>query len=89
MASWLGICPVEVAGRAGVQSGQELRLSGRGAPTLRGAGRGDLFITLRVVTPAVHDQRSQEILRELGRLHPDNVRRGLWSDESELLGVGE
>ncbi len=74
---------------AGVQSGQELRLSARGAPTLRGDGRGDLLITIRVVTPAVHDQRSQEILRELGRLHPDNPRRGLWSDESERLGVGD
>jgi len=68
---------------AGVQSGQKLRLSGRGAPTLRGGARGDFFITIQVVTPTVHDQRSQEILRELSRLHPDSPRRGLWSRTAE------
>lgn len=63
---------------AGVQSGQKLRLSGRGAPSVNGEGRGDLFVAVQVVTPAIHDHRSQEIFRELEELHPENPREGLW-----------
>jgi molecular chaperone DnaJ len=69
---------VKVRVPAGVQSGQKLRLSGRGAPSIRGDGRGDLFVVIQVVTPAVHDHRSREILRELGDLHPENPREGPW-----------
>ncbi|MFQ5789138.1 MAG: molecular chaperone DnaJ [Acidobacteriota bacterium] len=79
---------VRVRVPAGVQSGQELRLSGRGAPSLRGAGRGDLFVTVKVVTPVVYDERSKEILRELARLHPENPREQMASqavDQREVL----
>lgn len=68
---------VKVRVPAGVQSGQKLRLSGRGAPSLRGEGRGDLFVTVQVVTPVVYDARSQELLRELAQLHPENPREEL------------
>ena len=59
---------------AGVQSGQKLRLTGRGAPSLRGGARGDLFVEIRVVTPKVYDDRSRELLRELERLNPMDPR---------------
>jgi molecular chaperone DnaJ len=59
---------------AGVQSGQRLRLSGRGAPSRRGRGRGDLFVVIKVVTPRVYDDRSREILREFDRLNPIEER---------------
>jgi molecular chaperone DnaJ len=36
---------------AGIQSGQQLRLRNRGVPHLRGSGRGDLFLLVRVVIP--------------------------------------
>lgn len=77
---------VQVRVPAGVQSGQKLRLSGRGAPSTRGDGRGDLFVTLQVVTPTVHDHRSREILRELAKLHPDDPREGLWSGSESGRG---
>ena len=59
---------------AGVQSGQKLRLAGRGAPSLRGDARGDLFVEIRLVTPRVYDDRSRELLRELERLNPMDPR---------------
>ncbi len=71
--------PVKVRVPPGIHSGQKLRLSERGAPTLRGDGRGDLFVVVQVVTPVVHDHRSREILTELAGLHPENPRE--WSDE--------
>lgn len=66
---------VKVRVPAGIQSGQKLRLTERGAPTLRGEGRGDLFVTVQVVTPKAYDERSQALLHELARLHPDDPRR--------------
>lgn len=73
---------------AGVQSGKMLRLSGRGAPSLRGEAKGDLFVTIQVVTPVVYDERSQELLRELARLHPENPREEL-ERGSKSAGRGE
>lgn len=54
----------------GTQSGQALRMRGRGLPRLAGEGRGDLYVTVRVEIPRGIDQRTQELFRELGRLLP-------------------
>lgn len=60
---------------AGVQSGQKLRLSGRGAPSRRSpTGKGDLFVQVQVVTPDVVDDRSRVLLEELDQLNPVESR---------------
>jgi molecular chaperone DnaJ len=56
----------EVAVPAGTQSGQEIRLRGRGMPRLRGAGRGDLHVLVTVVVPAKLTKRERELLQQLG-----------------------
>ncbi len=61
----------------GTQSGQKLRLRGKGAPSLRGNARGDLFVDVQVVVPKVADERTKEILRELARLNPEDPRTEL------------
>jgi molecular chaperone DnaJ len=61
----------------GTQSGQRLRLRGKGTPSLRGNVRGDQFVEVQVVVPRVADERSREILRELARLNPEDPRRDL------------
>lgn len=61
----------------GTQSGQKLRLRGKGAPSLRGNVRGDLFADVQVVVPKVADERTKEILRELAQLNADDPRREL------------
>lgn len=50
----------------GTQSGTVFRLRGKGIPYLRGGGRGDQFITVRVETPRNLTGRQKELLRELG-----------------------
>jgi molecular chaperone DnaJ len=79
--------PVTLRVPAGVQSGQKLRISGRGAPSRRAPGgeaRGDLFIVVKVVTPTVYDDRSRELLRELDRLNPLGSRAPRSSELSEV-----
>lgn len=79
--------PVTLRVPAGVQSGQKLRVSGRGAPSRRapdGEARGDLFFVVKVVTPAVYDDRSRQLLRELDRLNPLGSRAPRSSEVSEV-----
>lgn len=68
--------PVKVTIAPGTQSGQQFKVSGRGAPTSSGA-RGDLIIDVKLVLPAATDERSKQLMREFGRLNGEDVRRDL------------
>lgn len=68
--------PVKLRIPPGTQGGQRFRINGRGAVTASG-GRGDLWIEVRVTLPAILDERSKDLLREFGRLHPGDVRQDL------------
>ena len=61
----------------GTQSGQKFRLRGKGAPSLRSKQRGDHYVEVQVRVPRAADERTRELLRELGQLHPENPRRGM------------
>jgi molecular chaperone DnaJ len=65
----------EVVVPPGTQSGQVLRLRGRGLPRLSGVGRGDLHVTVRVAIPRGIDARTQDLFREIGRLLPASPRQ--------------
>jgi len=49
---------------AGVQHGKQLRLRGKGMPSVRGNSFGDLYIELVIETPVNLNQKQKEILRE-------------------------
>jgi curved DNA-binding protein len=52
---------------AGAQSGQRLRLRGKGLAR-RGGGQGDLYAVIRIVVPASLGERERELYEELGRV---------------------
>ena len=58
-------------------SGQVFRLHGKGVPHLKGGGRGDQFLTVKIVLPKQLDARSQDLLREFERLNPADPRAPL------------
>jgi len=60
------------------QSGSKLRLKGQGMPVPRSEQRGDLFAEIQVVTPQIQDERSKELLRELGEINDSAIRKGIW-----------
>ena len=63
----------------GTQSGQKLRMRERGVESAQHAGqRGDQIVTVNVVVPHLNDERSREIMRELGRLNPADPRAALF-----------
>lgn len=49
----------------GTQHEAIFRLRGKGAPSLRGAGRGDQLIVTRIVVPTKLNERQRELLEEL------------------------
>ncbi len=61
----------------GVQSGQQLRLRGKGVPHLGGGGAGDHYVTIKLVTPTGLSERSKELLREFEKTHPSNPRQDI------------
>ena len=72
--------PVRVRVPPGTQSGQRLRLRERGLPRRRDGHRGDLVVELRVVLPAVLDERTKALLRTYGEINAEDVRAVLWRD---------
>jgi molecular chaperone DnaJ len=61
----------------GIQTGQQLKLKGKGVPHLGGGGVGDHYVAVKVVTPTGLSERSKELLREFDRSHPSNPREGI------------
>jgi DnaJ-class molecular chaperone len=55
---------------AGTQNGRQLRLRGKGAPQMQGGGRGDQYVTIRVILPETLDARSRELLEEFAARNP-------------------
>jgi DnaJ-class molecular chaperone len=54
----------------GTQNGRKFRLRGKGAPNLKGQGRGDHYVTVKVVLPENLDERSCELIAEFDRRNP-------------------
>lgn len=70
---------------SGTQSGEEQVLRGRGVPSLRGGGRGDLIVQIIVETPEGLDSRQEELLRELAALRSEEKPDG--SSQSDSKGM--
>lgn len=60
---------VELKIPAGTQSGQLIRLRGKGMPHLKGKGNGDLYVKVVLQTPIELSDRERELFQELADLH--------------------
>ncbi|MFO1532116.1 MAG: molecular chaperone DnaJ [Thermoplasmatota archaeon] len=77
---------VTVTVPAGSETNRVLRLRGKGMPYLRGSGRGDLHVRLRVLVPGKVSDKARKLLEELegelegaGRKLGKGKRKGLFS----------
>jgi molecular chaperone DnaJ len=59
---------------AGTESGKLLRVKGRGAPHLKGNGRGDLLARVKVTVPQKLTKAEREALEEYGKVSRENPR---------------
>ena len=60
--------PMIHAIKPGVQSGDVIRIVGKGMPNVRSGRRGDLHVVILVETPRQLTKRQEELLRELAEL---------------------
>ena len=60
--------------KRGTQSGDEVRIAGKGMPHVRGGRPGDLVVHVKVVTPRNLTKRQEELLRELAELDGKHVQ---------------
>ncbi|RNB82305.1 molecular chaperone DnaJ [Brevibacillus fluminis] len=67
---------------AGTQTETFFRLRGKGVPFLRGSGRGDQHVKVRIVTPKKLTDRQKELVMELFEMNEGAVVETHASDES-------
>ena len=73
----------------GTQSGTTLRIRGKGVPVLNSRSKGDLYVEVRVQTPAKLSKRQKELLQELeGTIRVENKpeRRTLLGKVKDIFG---
>ncbi|PYX84539.1 MAG: molecular chaperone DnaJ [Acidobacteria bacterium] len=73
----------------GTQSGTTFRIRNKGVPVLNSHGKGDLFVEVRVQTPAKLNKRQRELLQELdgmGQIENRPQRRTLLGKVKDMFG---
>jgi molecular chaperone DnaJ len=59
--------------KRGIQSGEAVRLAGRGLPSVRSGRKGDLIVQVIVETPRHLTKRQEELFRELAEIEQKHV----------------
>jgi molecular chaperone DnaJ len=74
----------------GTQTGSIFRIKGKGMPVLGGRGRGDLFISVNVVTPTSLSREQRKVLEELAKFetaNPNNqADKGIFNKVKDIFG---
>jgi molecular chaperone DnaJ len=78
------------------QTGTTFRIRGRGMPDVSGRGRGDLLVTVKVITPKKVTREQKKLLEQLARLLPgekfeptpldENADKGLFDRVKDIFG---
>ncbi|RMG04329.1 MAG: molecular chaperone DnaJ [Nitrospirae bacterium] len=59
------------------QPGQKFKLKGKGFPSPKGGGRGDQFVSIKIVPPKPETEGDKELIKKLERLYRENPRERL------------
>jgi molecular chaperone DnaJ len=73
--------------KRGTQTGEVIRIPGKGMPDVRGRGHGDLHVQVVVETPRQLTKRQEELLRELAELDHKHVSPQRKSFFEKLKGL--
>jgi molecular chaperone DnaJ len=80
----------------GTQTGTTFRVRGKGMPDVSGRGRGDLLVTVKVLTPKKLSKEQKKLLEQLSKTLPhdryeptpldENADRGLFDRVKDIFG---
>jgi DnaJ-class molecular chaperone len=62
----------------GTQSGQKLRLKGKGIPHRKVGGSGDQYVAIQIQIPKDLDAEGRKLIEEFSKRYPLNPRKGLF-----------
>src|SRR5918912_3883838 len=72
---------------AGTQTGTVFRLKGHGMPALGGRGRGDLYVSVTVVTPTTLTREQRKLLEQLAEIEEKDLGdKGLLDKVRDIFG---
>jgi molecular chaperone DnaJ len=72
---------------AGTQTGTVFRVKGQGMPVLGGRGRGDLFVSVTVVTPTTLTREQRKLLEQLSEVETTDLEdKGLMDKVRDIFG---
>jgi len=63
----------------GTKNGQRFRLREKGVMNSRTNQRGDQIVEVAIEAPDPRDEKTRELLRELGKLNPEDPRQEMWA----------
>ncbi|MEJ7616729.1 MAG: molecular chaperone DnaJ [Pyrinomonadaceae bacterium] len=79
--------PQQLKVPAGTQTGTVFRLKGQGMPILSGRGKGDLFVSVTVMTPATLTREQRKLLEQLAEIEEtDLADKGLLNKVRNIFG---
>jgi len=71
----------------GTQTGTVFRLKGKGMPQLGGRGKGDLFVSVSVVTPTSLTREQRKLLEQLAEVETKDLEdKGLVDKVRDIFG---
>ncbi len=72
----------------GTQSGTVFRLKNRGVTSLNGRGKGDQYVSVRLITPSNLSKEQKELFRRLAEISGDPISEGgsLFEKVKEMFG---
>ncbi len=71
----------------GTQTGTVFRLKGKGMPALGGRGRGDLYVSVTVVTPTTLTREQKRLLEQLAEVENKDLEdKGLVDKVRDIFG---
>lgn len=72
---------------AGTQTGTVFRVKGQGMPVLGGRGRGDLFVSVTVITPTTLTREQRKLLEQLAAIETTDLEdKGLMDKVRDIFG---
>lgn len=74
----------------GTQTGTVFKIKGKGIPSIRGTGRGDLYLKTNIEVPRKLDDKQKAVLREFASISGDEVyeqRRSFFDKMKTALGL--
>ena len=71
----------------GTQPGRVMRLKGKGIPSLRGGGRGDQLVRIKVVVPTKINEKQKDVLRKFEEVCGDAINPEKKSFMDKIKGL--